>query len=61
MWGAPSSRDCTEILRILLEVCSELGIPVASQKCQGPTTRSVFLGMEFDTMSMELSLPNEKL
>ena len=61
MWGAPSSKDCAESLRILLEVCSELGIPVASQKCQGPSTRLVFLGIEFDTMSMELRLPEEKL
>ena len=43
MWDTPPSRDCTEILRTLLKVCSELGIPVASQKCQGPTTRLVFL------------------
>ena len=61
MWGAPSSKDCAESLRILLEVCSELGIPVASQKCQGPSTCLVFLGIEFDTMSMELRLPEEKL
>ena len=61
MWGAPSSKDCTDSLRILLEVCSELGILVASQKCQGPSTCLVFIGIEFDTMSMELRLPEEKL
>ena len=62
MWAAPSSKDGgTQSLRILLEVCSELGIPMASHKCQGPTTRLVFLGIEFDSMSMELKLPEEKL
>ena len=61
MWGAPSSKDCTESLRILLDVCSELGIPVASQKCQEPSTHLVFLGIKFDTMSMEFRLPEEKL
>ena len=61
MWGAPLSRDCAESLRILLEMCSELDIPAASQKCQGPTICLVFLGIEFDTMSMELRLPKEKL
>ena len=61
IWGALLSKDCAESLRILLEVCLEFGIPVATQKCQGPTTRLVFLGIEFDSMSMELKLPKEKL
>ena len=34
---------------------------LASRKCQGPSTCLVFIGIEFDTMSMELRLPEEKL
>ena len=61
MWGALLSKDCAESLRILLEVCLEFGIPVVTQKCQGLKTRLVFLGIEFDSMSMELKIPEEKL
>ena len=35
MWGAPSSKDCTDSLRILLEVCSELGILVDQPEVSG--------------------------
>ena len=40
---------------------SRLGVPVAAEKCEGPTTCLTFLGIEIDTMVMELRLPREKL
>ena len=42
-------------------MCAELGIPVAVEKGQDPTTCLIFLGIEFDTVSMEIRLPKEKL
>ena len=60
-WGALSSRDCAERLGILLEVWLELGMSVASQKCQGPTTLLVFLGIEYDSMSMGVEVTRRKV
>ena len=59
--GAPLSGECAQSLETLLEVCAELGIPVAVEKGQDPTTCLIFLGIEFDTVSMEIRLPKEKL
>lgn len=59
--GAPLSGECERSLQILLDLCAELGIPVAVQKGQDPTTCLIFLGIEFDTMRMEIRLPQEKL
>lgn len=54
--GAPESDECPNI-----QVCQELGIPLAPHKTVGPTTCLIFLGIEIDTMRMELRLPHEKL
>jgi hypothetical protein len=38
-----------------------MGVPVADDKTVEPTEILTFLGIEFDTLAMELQLPNEKL
>ena len=59
--GAPSSNACSNSLEILLQACSDLGVPVASHKCTGPTTCLIFLGIVIDTVKMEIRLPEEKM
>ena len=36
--GAPGSGECAGNLAKALEICSELGVPVARHKLEGPTT-----------------------
>lgn len=43
------------------QTLSELGIPLAPDKVEGPTTCLTFLGIELDTMAMTISLPEDKL
>ena len=45
----------------MLDTCAELGIPVAAHKCTDPTTCLVFLGIQIDTIKVQISLPQEKL
>ena len=59
--GSPKSTECGKDLEKALAVCSELGVPVAPHKCVGPLTRITFLGIEVDTVALELRLPGEKL
>ena len=59
--GDPGSSECSVALNVALELCGRLGVPIAEQKLQGPTTSLSFLGIELDTMAMELRLPQEKL
>ena len=63
----PASNECARSLETLLDACKELGIPVAAHKCTGPQMHwpnnmpIVFLGIRIDTVSMEITLPEEKL
>ena len=59
--GPPDSSRCERDLNVLREVCGELEVPLASHKCEGPTTRLTFLGIEIDTTRGLLRLPAEKL
>ena len=60
-FGDPGSQECGEALRLALAICSDLGIPVAQHKLEGPTTALVFLGILIDTEKSELRLPQDKL
>ena len=42
--GNPASTECAHSLAIALEVCFELGVPVAPQKVEGPSTYSLCVG-----------------
>ena len=55
---SPRSMECAEDLEKALTVCRELGVPVASHKCVGHLHA---LGIEVDTVELELRLPGEKL
>lgn len=46
---------------VALETCRELGMPVAMEKVEGPSTSFTFLGIQIDTQGLELSLPSAKL
>lgn len=59
--GSADSEDCCRNLELLVAVCCHLGIPLAKEKLEGPTTCLVFLGIVIDTVRGELSLPLEKL
>lgn len=44
-----------------LELCADLGLPMAADKTEGPTQCLTFLGIELDTVAMEARLPAIKL
>ena len=59
--GPANSSVCAHNVKTILHVASQVGIPLAPNKLEGPTTRLVFLGILIDTTCMETSLPNDKL
>ena len=59
--GPAHSSVCAHNVKTILHVASQVGIPLAPNKLEGPTTRLVFLGILIDTNSMETSLPDDKL
>ena len=52
---------CAAQMITTLDTFEELGLPVAMNKLQGPTSCLTFLGFELDAGAMELRLPQTKL
>ena len=59
--GPPNSEACAQYLHTLVRVCNDLGVPLAPEKQEGPTSVITFLGIIIDTERGELRLPDDKL
>lgn len=59
MVGAPNSVECVQSLETLLAVFNWLGLPVAMEKWEGPTSLD-FLGFTLDTQNMMVQLTTRK-
>ena len=59
--GPPGSSTCQRNLDIFAQLCKDLGVPLAVEKIEGPSTSLTFLGITLDTEQMEIRLPDEKL
>ena len=59
--GPPNSSHCEGALHKTLQLCSELGVQVAEEKTEGPSTTLTFLGIEIDSARGQLRLPQDKL
>ncbi len=55
-----TSGACKHHLHSVLRCCRSLGVPVQAEKVEGPSTRLCFLGIEFDTATMSMRLPEDK-
>ena len=60
-FGPAGSLECAKALELIQKTCSELGVPLAMEKLEGPTTCLTFLGIEVDTVAGTLRLPQDKL
>lgn len=56
--GAPASDQCAANLQIMSDVCEDTGTPIEPEKTEGPSTTLTFLGIELDSIAMELRLPS---
>ena len=59
--GPPQSATCHCNLETLKHLSHRLGVPLALEKVEGPTTCLPFLGIILDSERMEVRLPNDKL
>ena len=46
LMGLPGSRQCAAHLSVVLTVFAQLGIPIAQEKVEGPSTTIMFLGID---------------
>ena len=59
--GAPATEECQANMTCLSHTYEQFGVPLAPHKSEGSATCSKFLGIDIDTMSMELRLLADKL
>lgn len=59
--GPSNSKTCADNVNIIIHMASHLGIPLAPEKLEGPTTSLVFLGILIDTTRMETALPYQMI
>ena len=58
---AKSESKCLSDLSNFLQLCDDLGVPIAHEKTEGPLTTLQFAGITLDTINMEARLPEDKL
>ena len=51
--GPAGSDACAESLKSIQRASTDLGIPLAPEKCEGPSTCLVFLGIELDSIQFK--------
>ena len=59
--GAARTNICANRLAAIEQAVQHVGIPLSPEKCEGPTTRIIFSGIELDSIEMSARLPAEKL
>ena len=59
--GKPNSSECRKNLSAMIETCNKAGFPVEESKLLGPVTCIPFLGLELDSVTLQIRLPQEKL
>ena len=59
--AAATEEACLHSLRQTKLAYDELGVPDASDKTEGPTTRLTFLGIQIDSQAMTVSLDQARL
>ena len=59
--GPPNSVACAWMLETAVPLYTKLGLPVAPSKVEGPSTVLTFLGIELNSVQLELRLPQVKI
>ena len=57
----PDQEACAEGMRLTLETFSQLGLLIAENKLESPSMCLTFLGLELDSVALEMRLPRDKL
>mgnify|MGYP002259925768 CR=1 FL=1 len=59
--GPPASSQCADNMASSLAACRALGLPLHPDKCIGPSSRLLVLGIELDSVAQVARLPEDKL
>lgn len=59
--GNPNTDQCLSLMGTFQELCREMGVPLNNDKTVQPTTCLIFLGLEIDTVAMQIRIPQNKV
>ncbi|MEW8545793.1 MAG: reverse transcriptase domain-containing protein [Candidatus Thiodiazotropha sp.] len=59
--GKRGTDQCASIMAVFQGKMTLLGVPVASEKTEGPSTKICFLGLEIDSEEMVIRIPRGKI
>ncbi|XP_077775069.1 uncharacterized protein LOC144325502 [Podarcis muralis] len=59
--SASNTGDCVVLLQAFASLTEELGVPLAAEKTEGPSTQLTYLGILLDTVAQTSSLPADKI
>ena len=59
--GERNTDQCKLMMESFFQTSSNFGIPLAEEKIEGPTTVLIFLGLEIDSVLMQVRIPLEKI
>ena len=58
--GEKGTNECKNLMLQFEKMCSEIGIPIANEKTEGPSTIIEYLGLTIDTVNMLIKNPEKK-
>ena len=58
---ASTYDKCQSALNLFLHICEDIGVPISLEKTFGPSQAMPFVGIQLDSVSMEASLPEDKV
>lgn len=59
--GPNASNECDRLMQQFSHICKDLGVQIAADKTEGPTTNITYLGLGIDTVSQTLFIPHDKV
>ena len=59
--GESHSDKCQLLMLEFSDMCKELGVSIAQEKTEGPSTSLVYLGYLLDTIKSQIKIPGEKI
>ena len=57
---ATSLEDCNALTKSFIDLCGKLGVPIAEEKTEWASDKTIFLGILVDGKAHILSIPEEK-
>ena len=59
--GKEGSDECENLMFQYKTICEDIGVPLANEKTEGPTTLIDYLGLTIDTVKMLIKIPDKKV